>query len=369
MPKKNITSISRFHIISIFILGSVGAVFLILSAVYKGASDYAIKNAIQRNFDIVSAKTEMAFSRIGKVLNEEQFMGLVQNIPADQWLLFAVTGDYPEIIQLNNIDLKLPVEQFQSTEQNSAGGYFERQGFIYIWNLLAIEDQLYPVLSVAEFTESENDVMLSVFSNRLIIPSIFIVWLTVWGALVLSRLLGRLYEQGATLEKYVTIDPLTGLRNQQHAREIIEMHLSKAFRHNRHLAGMLVLFENNDQLSKDYGQQFSNTLIQLICQRMKDTLRAYDHILRYRDNVFMVLLADETQDNAARVEQRLHEDLARPYVVYGHSIQPGIAIELVCYPDQVNQTDEFIKECNRRIEHRLKTVAGDAGVLAKESNA
>ncbi len=353
IKQKDDSIISRFKIISIFLSGSLGAVLLMLMAIYNGASEYAIKNAIQRSFEVTLVKAEMAFSDIHRVLDKNEFIDIVQELTDDESTLYAVVDHYPETIRVGNNDLSLSFDQLQSGEQNLSGGYFEQLGRTYIWNLIVIEDQLYPVLSVTEFTESQNDIMQLVFSNRLIIPSIFIIWLTVWGSLMLSRLLGRLHEQRVSLEAFVTLDPLTGLQNQKQARKIIEIELSKAHRQNQHLPVLLVLVEDYFEISEYYGQSFCDAIILTISQRLNDTIRAYDQVLRYRKNVFMVLLPDENKESSALVEKRVYKELVQQYEIYGHYIQPTLAIERVIYPDDIHQPDEFINGCNSRIDNRV----------------
>lgn len=349
----DIAEISRSKIISIFLLASVTAVLLMLTAIYKGAGEYSIKNAIQRSFDLVTVKTKMAFSDIDRVLDKKDFKGIVENISDDGMTLVPVVGRYPETINVANKEIDISFNQLQSSKLDSNGGSFEQNGSSYIWSLIAIEDQLYPVLSVTEFSADENNLMLSVFSNRLIIPSIFIIWLTVWGALVYSRLLSRIYMQSASLEKFVSIDSLTGLQNQKQAGQFIEMHLSRSHRFNRHLPVLMVLLEDYSEICEYYGQSFSDAMTLTISQRLNDTLRSYDQILRYRDNVFMVILADENRQSAALVEKRIYKQLAQQYEIYGHNIQPTFAIETVIYPEDTHQMEDFIKECNRRIDNRL----------------
>lgn len=354
LEQRHESRISRFKIITVFLLGAMCSVLLMLSAVYKGANEYAIKNAIQTNFDLVSVKTQMAFSDIVRILDKQEFISIVHDLSDDELTLYAVVDHYPETIQVANNDLSLSFDQLQSSEQDFNGGYFEQQGRAYIWNLMEIEDQLYPILSISEFSEGQNDIMLSVFFNRLIIPGIFILWLSVWGALMLSRIWGRLYEQSASLEKYITIDPLTGLQNQKQASKTIDMYLNKSHRHNRHLSVLLVMVDNFYELSDDYGQSFSDALILTISQRLNDAVRGYDELLRYRDNVFMLILQDEAMKSSTLIEKRLYQELAQQYEIYGHYIQPGLFIEVMTYPDHIDQ-DEFIKEINSRIESRLIT--------------
>ena len=346
--------ISHFKIITIFLVGSICAVVLIITAVYNGASEYTLKNAIKRSFDLVSIKTEMKFSDIVRVLDKENFKKVVQGLSNDDVTLFPVVDNYPEDIRVANNDISLSFDQLQTSEQELNGGVIEQQGRTYIWNLVSIEDQLYTVLSVTEFNENHNDILMSVFSSRLIIPGVFMLWLTVWGALVLSRLLRKLYEQGIMQEKFVSIDPLTGLQNQKQASKSIEMYLSKAHRQNKHLPVLLVLIENFCVLTEDYGQSFSDAMVLTISQRMNDSLRAYDQQFRYRENVFMVLLPDETLESSVLVEKRLHKELGRLYEIYGHCIQPKFSFEVVVYPDHIHQVDEFVKECNNLIDNRLQ---------------
>lgn len=361
--------ISLIKIIAIFLVGPICAGVLITTAVYNGVSEFTIKNAIERSFDLVSIKTEMEFSDIVRVLDKESFKNVVQNMSSDDMTLYPVIDNYPEDIRVANNDLSLSFDQLQASEQELKGGIFEQQGRTYIWNLVSIEDQLYTVLSVNEFNENENNNELSIFTRRLIIPGIFVLLLTAWGSLALLRLLIKLFEHGAEQEKFISIDSLTGLQNQKHASKVIEMHLSKAHRENKHLPVLLVLIENYCALTEDYGASFSDAMVLTISQRLNDALRVYDQKFRYRDNVFMVLLPDETLESSALVEKRLNKELGRQYEIYGHCIQPKLAFEVVVYPDHIHQMDEFVRECSTRIDNRLKAGLSDESVFMAKSQA
>lgn len=99
----------------------------------------------------------------------------------------------------------------------------------------------------------------------------------------------------------------------------------------------------NDALGHDIGDE----LLQLVSLRIQACLRKSDYIFRLGGDEFTILLRSLIDDtDVAKVAQKIHEDIARPFLVEGHTLYLSISVGISVYPHDGKDVESLVKNAD-----------------------
>ena len=106
-----------------------------------------------------------------------------------------------------------------------------------------------------------------------------------------------LFEQSAT-------DALTGLKNRAAFDRIMKQQASRAGRSRAPLSLVMVDVDHCKNFNEEFGRVGGDEALQKVAVVLKSYARAYDYVVRYQSDEFVVVLPDTALDGAQIVAER-----------------------------------------------------------------
>ncbi|MFM2004349.1 MAG: hypothetical protein RLZZ09_4, partial [Pseudomonadota bacterium] len=151
---------------------------------------------------------------------------------------------------------------------------------------------------------------LGVLSRRLIIASFLVLWLAIWGALIVSGMMSKKFSNARSrLIHEVTHDSLTGLGNRLLFINSYRRHMEQRRQDNNVSCESLIFIdldnfkEVNDTAGPDVGDQ----LLIKISERLRKSLPAEAGLYRYGGDEFAIWLPQSDESQTRQWAEKLIE--------------------------------------------------------------
>ncbi|HEY3418076.1 MAG TPA: diguanylate cyclase [Armatimonadota bacterium] len=140
-----------------------------------------------------------------------------------------------------------------------------------------------------------------------------------------------------------THDKLTGLPNRSLFAEHLTSALKFAHRKGRQVAVMLLDLDNFKPINDALGHAVGDLVLQVIAERLGESLRDSDIIARHGGDEFTVLMTDFTELREVReVARRLLAAVAPPITCEGHTCQATVSIGISLFPGDGSEADVLL---------------------------
>ena len=140
------------------------------------------------------------------------------------------------------------------------------------------------------------------------------------------------YEE--RLEHLARHDPLTDLFNRSAFVAACREALIRTRRRRRGLALLFVDLDGFKSINDSYGHAVGDQLLEIIAERMRESVRESDNIARLGGDEFAVLLEDLTdKQQAGVVAEKLLEALSQTITCNGHELAISASIGIAGYPE------------------------------------
>jgi diguanylate cyclase (GGDEF)-like protein len=116
---------------------------------------------------------------------------------------------------------------------------------------------------------------------------------------------GQGLMQLEALERLAVTDPLTGLSNRRGGDQDIAAEISRAKRQRTPLSCILLDVDNFKTVNDTYGHQAGDFLLREIGTLLRSTLRAYDILVRWGGDEFLIVLPGVVLDGARGLAERV----------------------------------------------------------------
>ena len=154
------------------------------------------------------------------------------------------------------------------------------------------------------------------------------------------------FEYFKALQKMAKRDPLTGLNN----RVIFEDRLLQAIREGKRNARRyaLVLVEVFDlgDIAHRQGQYIADALLKQASERLRAGLRETDHIARFDQQMFAILLEVREQDQLISLVEKIYLSLSPHYEIYGRDLEISCGLGVAIYPDQAIDAESLYQHAS-----------------------
>jgi diguanylate cyclase (GGDEF)-like protein len=148
-------------------------------------------------------------------------------------------------------------------------------------------------------------------------------------------------------------DALTGLPNRANLMDRLEMSLAQAHRHNRFGTLLFMDLDRFKNVNDSLGHHVGDMLLIEFADRLRETMRKEDLLVRMGGDEFVILLADQNEDkgqaalNGHRLAQHLITTLGHTLIIAGHHIKLTVSIGITTYPFQPGDTvNDIIREAD-----------------------
>lgn len=147
-------------------------------------------------------------------------------------------------------------------------------------------------------------------------------------------------------------DLLTGLPNRTLLKDRLSLAISHSRRNSQSLAVLFLDLDRFKLINDTLGHVAGDELLQSVSSRLKDCLREGDTLARVGGDEFMLLLPEvRTDDDAARVAEKVIQVLKQPFVIDGHDVFVSVSIGVSIYPRDGKTMDTLIKNADIAMYH------------------
>jgi diguanylate cyclase (GGDEF)-like protein/PAS domain S-box-containing protein len=141
-----------------------------------------------------------------------------------------------------------------------------------------------------------------------------------------------------------THDSLTGLPNRMLFNDRLALALTKAHRHTKKLAVMLLDLDYFKDVNDSLGHNVGDQLLRTVGNRLKGLLRRDDTVARVGGDEFLVLLSEIASPlDVVTIAQKILDAFRHPFVFDGHELQISTSIGFALYPDDGDDADTLLK--------------------------
>ena len=129
------------------------------------------------------------------------------------------------------------------------------------------------------------------------------------------------------LQRLASVDPLTGLANRRGGGEDIAAEISRARRQNSALSCVLLDIDHFKDVNDTFGHQAGDHVLREISSLLRRTVRAYDILIRWGGEEFLVILPGVELEQASKLAERIRNAVeALPLAgIGGVTVSGGVA--------------------------------------------
>jgi diguanylate cyclase (GGDEF)-like protein len=114
-----------------------------------------------------------------------------------------------------------------------------------------------------------------------------------------------------TLERLAVTDPLTGLANRRGGERSVASEIARARRQRTPLSCIFIDIDRFKRINDTYGHQAGDRLLREISDLLRRTLRAYDILVRWGGEEFLLILPGVTLEQARKLAERIRGAVER----------------------------------------------------------
>ncbi len=169
----------------------------------------------------------------------------------------------------------------------------------------------------------------------------------------------RLMESERRLHRMAYFDSLTELPNRQFFREHLQMMIAFAARHKLQLAVLFLDLDGFKRINDTLGHYLGDQVLKATGERLRNSLRASDVLIRtgtteegvslarLGGDEFTVLLSiiDRPED-AATVAERIRVCLSEPFNLGNHELYTSTSIGIGIFPEDGENAEELLKNAD-----------------------
>jgi diguanylate cyclase (GGDEF)-like protein len=110
-----------------------------------------------------------------------------------------------------------------------------------------------------------------------------------------------------SLERLASADPLTGLANRRGGEKDIAAEISRARRQNTPLSCVLLDIDHFKDVNDTFGHQAGDYVLREVSSLLRRTVRAYDILVRWGGEEFLVVLPGVGHEQALKLAERIRQ--------------------------------------------------------------
>jgi diguanylate cyclase (GGDEF)-like protein len=225
-----------------------------------------------------------------------------------------------------------------------ASNYTEVGKHYLLWSIQDIPDTNLKLYLLRKLEKSGFGSFIKSSGVPLIIASLILLWLAIWGAMILTSLYRRLETQRQELEYQTLHDGLTDLPNRTCLVEQTEERLKKPLPNGKSHAMVVLDINRLKEINDTLGHYAGDTLLCMVANRLRNIIRGDDILARIVSDEFALLLTGVTQEVALAVTSRIQDSLNEGFKLDGHEFYLGASIGIAFYPDHALDAISLIKQ-------------------------
>jgi diguanylate cyclase (GGDEF)-like protein len=142
------------------------------------------------------------------------------------------------------------------------------------------------------------------------------------------------------------LDPLTGVYNRRHFKELLDIEIVRARRNNLKFAILSCGINGFKLINDKMGHAIGDVVLRNVAQKLSFNVRASDVVARWGGDEFMILFTQTDIAGAKTLVERLNQEIGNMVIMNRNlSISGGLAI----FPDDGGTVDEILSLADSRM--------------------
>ena len=151
----------------------------------------------------------------------------------------------------------------------------------------------------------------------------------------------------ARVEHLALHDTLTGLPNRLVLQQRTDQVIARAHRHGGAFALALIDLDRFKQINDTLGHAAGDEVLKIVAERLKDSVRSSDTVVRMGGDEFALLLPDITlREEASEVGQKILNELAKVAVIEGHTLHLSGSVGLAFFPEHGDDLKALLRSAD-----------------------
>jgi len=168
------------------------------------------------------------------------------------------------------------------------------------------------------------------------------------------------------LKEQAVTDPLTGLYNRRHLREVLSRELMLAKRKDSPLAAVMVDVDHFKRINDSLGHEAGDTVLRELGALLRRSIRSSDIACRYGGEEFALLLPDATLEGAQHKAEEIRTAVKRLELSFqGRPIGAlSVSLGVALHPHHAGETDSLLAKADEAL-YRAKAAGRDRVVMSE----
>jgi diguanylate cyclase (GGDEF)-like protein len=182
-----------------------------------------------------------------------------------------------------------------------------------------------------------------------------------------------LQQRDAELRKAVTelkeqalTDPLTGLYNRRHLREVLSREILRAKRRNSPLAALMVDIDHFKRINDSFGHEAGDTVLKELSALFQRCIRGSDTACRYGGEEFVLLLPDAALDGAQSKAEDIRNAVKSLELSFNGKLLGALSasIGVALFPQHASEADPLLAKADEAL-YGAKAAGRDRVVISE----
>lgn len=247
------------------------------------------------------------------------------------------------------------------SETNKKDGVINLNDEEYLWASNFIPNTPYKVVSTYRHTENNIQTFLKYIGTPLAITLFIGMWIALWAAAILTNLFRKIDETNSQLQFQAHHDALTQLPNRDALSHVTQQAIESAKTVDEELIFCLVDIKALKDINDSLGHENGDILLNQISQRLKNSLRASDHIGRFGGNKFAIILSHTQTSNIEAICNKLLENFEAVFEINAHKLYVRAILGISIFPNHADNSQVLIQKAETAL-HKARKMALDFAI-------
>jgi two-component system cell cycle response regulator len=161
------------------------------------------------------------------------------------------------------------------------------------------------------------------------------------------------------IERLALLDHLTELYNYKTFLKELKAEVSRAKRYKHSLSLCMFTIDNYEEIKEKFGQLTSESLLRVVGNVLRGSVREEDIPAKYSEETFCVVLPSAQAASASLVSERIRQRIGNQFITHnGQNFSVTASVGVASLPLHANTHDELIARSIEALEH-ASTRGGD----------
>ncbi|OLC57168.1 MAG: hypothetical protein AUH85_04000 [Chloroflexi bacterium 13_1_40CM_4_68_4] len=186
------------------------------------------------------------------------------------------------------------------------------------------------------------------------------------GTVTVARDISERKRAQTTLEHQAVHDVLTGLPNRMLLRDRLEQAVHVARRQRSSVSLLMMDLDHFKEINDTFGHHVGDELLQQVGPRLRTQIRETDTVARLGGDEFALVLVGADAAGAELAARHVLEQLDRPFLLEGQSLDIGASIGIAIFPDHGDDADMLLRRADIAMYAAKRSRVGYARYAAEQ---